>query len=263
MEGKRQRYIHEKEEEEEEEEEDLEEFGLTYNLQSVKIKKKLLVLDVNGLLCQKIFRYDKAKLPNSSSVPVIECGSFLVYKRPYCDEFMNFCLERFEVGIWSTAREGNLNSVLDCIMEGLKSKLLFVWDQSHCTSSGFYTLEKKGKPIFLKDLKKLWKNINAILPESKGQFSKSNTLLIDDKPYKALLNPLHSAIFPDEYKADNVDDASLGPKGELRLYLEELADADNVTCFVEERPFGQPPITPTHSQWDFYSKIVHHFQKSS
>lgn len=28
-----------------------------------------------------------------------------VYKRPYCEEFMKFCLENFEVGIWSSARE--------------------------------------------------------------------------------------------------------------------------------------------------------------
>jgi hypothetical protein len=28
-----------------------------------------------------------------------------VYKRPHCEEFMKFCLEKFEVGIWSSARE--------------------------------------------------------------------------------------------------------------------------------------------------------------
>lgn len=55
--------------------------------------------------------------------------------------------------------------------------------------------------------------------------------------------------------------ASLGPKGELRLYLEGLADADDVTSYVEEHPIGQPAITSAHADWDFYSNIISHFQK--
>lgn len=49
-------------------------------------------------------------------------------------------------------------------------------------------------------------------------------------------------------------------KGELRLYLEGLADAESVTCYVKEQPFGQPAITPLHSEWGFYSKIVRHLR---
>lgn len=48
----------------------------------------------------------------------------------------------------------------------------------------------------------------------------------------------------------------LGPNGELRLYLEGLADADDVTSYVKENPFGQPAISTTHSEWEFYSKII-------
>lgn len=29
----------------------------------------------------------------------------VVFKRPFSQEFMKFCLERFEVGIWSSAME--------------------------------------------------------------------------------------------------------------------------------------------------------------
>ncbi|GAY33295.1 hypothetical protein CUMW_006570 [Citrus unshiu] len=71
----------------------------------------------------------------------------LIYRRPYCKDFMDFCLERFEVGIWSSAREWYMNNALDCIM-----------DQNECTNSGFNSLEKKNKPIFLKELKKIWEN---------------------------------------------------------------------------------------------------------
>lgn len=61
-----------------------------------------------------------------------------------------------------------------------------------CTDSGYKTLENQRKPIFLKELKKIWENkgFKASLPSSMGKYSSLNTLLIDDEPYKALLNPV-------------------------------------------------------------------------
>ncbi|KAF4384813.1 hypothetical protein G4B88_000209 [Cannabis sativa] len=196
-------------------------------------KKKLIVLALGGLLCHRVYRRDKSSAPRSRR-PDTSYGNFFVYKRPYCEEFMKFCLERFELGIWSSAREWYMNNALDCIMKGLRGKLLFAW-------ASFRTLENKEKPLFLKDLKKLWQNKYL----SKGVFSSSNTLLIDDKPYKALLNPSNTAIFIDhEYKAVDVDDVALGPNSELRVYLDELANAeDDIPGYVEKHPFGQPAIS--------------------
>ncbi|KAM6592975.1 hypothetical protein CsatA_000678 [Cannabis sativa] len=187
-------------------------------------KKKLIVLALGGLLCHRVYRRDKSSAPKSRR-PDTSYGNFFVYKRPYCEEFMKFCLERFEVGIWSSARES---------------------DQNQCTDSGFRTLENKEKPLFLKDLKKLWQNKYL----SKGVFSSSNTLLIDDKPYKALLNPSNTAIFIDhEYKAVDVDDVALAE--------------DDIPGYVEKHPFGQPAITPNHPDWDFYSKVLRSFGKNT
>lgn len=73
-----------------------------------------------------------------------------MYKRPFAGEFMKFCLERFEVGIWSSANElvisflnfisiyfdlifhgfdcrSNVDIILNIVLEDLKNKLLFVW----------------------------------------------------------------------------------------------------------------------------------------
>ncbi|PON52966.1 HAD-like domain containing protein [Trema orientale] len=67
-------------------------------------KKKLVIVSLGGLLCHRVYRYDRSSVPRFR-VPDASYGSFFVYKRPYCEEFMKFCLERFEVGIWSSARE--------------------------------------------------------------------------------------------------------------------------------------------------------------
>lgn len=65
-------------------------------------------------------------------------------------------------------------------------------NQSHCTRTGFQTLEHIGKPLFLKELPKLWKNENRKFSLKVVDYDKSNTLLLDDSPYKALLNPVSS-----------------------------------------------------------------------
>ncbi|XP_050379522.1 uncharacterized protein LOC126796847 [Argentina anserina] len=125
--------------------------------------------------------------------------------------------------------------------------------RSRRVDASFKTLEKKDKPLYLKDLKKLWnKDSRARLPM--GKYSKSNTLLIDNDPYKALLNPPNTAIFPTEYKVDHITDSYLGPEGELRLYLGRLAGAADVTAYVKEHPFGQPAINASHSDWSYYSR---------
>ncbi|EXC33910.1 hypothetical protein L484_012800 [Morus notabilis] len=234
-------------------------YGLSLERLNLGPRKKLVVLCLGGLLCHRVHRYDESAIPRFRS-PDEFYGSILVYKRPYCEEFMKFCLERFDVGIWSSAREWYLNNALDCIMKGLKSKLLFAWDQRECTNSGWNTLENKRKPLFLKELKDLWQDRSICI---EGRYSSSNTLLVDNNPYKALLNPPHTAIFSDEYKVDNVEDMALGPRGELRVYLDELAGAEDVPSFVKEHPFGQSAITPAHSDWHFYSKVVRRFHKST
>ncbi|KAG2639483.1 uncharacterized protein LOC120660172 [Panicum virgatum] len=135
-----------------------------------------------------------------------------------------------------------MDAVVDMLMKDLKQHLLFCWDSSQCTATGHCTVENKDKPLVLKELRKLWNKEEPGLG-TRGDFSPSNTLLVDDSPYKALRNPPHTAIFPYSYSYKDVKDDSLGPGGDLRLYLENLATADDVQRYVEEHPFGQLQIT--------------------
>ncbi|XP_009765286.1 uncharacterized FCP1 homology domain-containing protein C1271.03c-like [Nicotiana sylvestris] len=220
-------------------------------------KKKLLVLNLGGLLVHRVHRRDWFTV--ESYKPDLVCGNFSVFKRPFCDQFMKFCLERFEVGLWSSAMERNMDAILDNIMVGLRRKLLFVWDQEKCIDSGFKCLKKKDKPIFLKQMKKIWENKYHILPFRGGKFSESNTLLIDDEPHVALLNPPNTAVFPPVFKVGKGKDTLLGPNGDLRKFLEGVADADDVPTYVKEHPFGQPAITASHPDWNYYVKIILRF----
>ncbi|XP_042399731.1 uncharacterized protein LOC121989633 isoform X6 [Zingiber officinale] len=155
-------------------------------------RKKLIVLDLNGLLAD--INRGNARTAHK------RVGGKSVFKRPFCDNFLKFCFERFNVGVWSSRGRNNMDPVVDYLMGDLKHKLLFCWDQSKCTHTGRGTLDNIHKPLFLKELNKLWNKDEPDLPWEKGEYSASNTLLIDDSPYKAICNPPHTAIFPDPYR---------------------------------------------------------------
>ncbi|KAG8374163.1 hypothetical protein BUALT_Bualt11G0102300 [Buddleja alternifolia] len=226
--------------------------GLSLDKLNLGPKKKLLVLCLGGLLVDRVHVRDKKSVRGLR--PDAVYGKFLVFKRPFCTEFLKFCFERFEVGLWSSAREHNIEGVLSEITGGMRSKLVFVWGQEECTDSQFYCLHKEEKPLFLKELNDLWEI-------KKGKYSASNTLLIDDEPHTALLNPPNTAIFPQPYKKHNPSDTYLGPNGELRKFLEGLADAADVPSYVKDHRIGQPEITPSHPNWNYYEKIVRKFEK--
>ncbi|XP_074266713.1 putative FCP1 homology domain-containing protein C1271.03c [Silene latifolia] len=79
------------------------------NASILKYKRKLLVLDVNGLLGH-VVSMDK------------------VYKRPFCDDFLKFCIEKFNVMIWSSRKRHNLEKVLGHVMEkNIKKEVLLCW----------------------------------------------------------------------------------------------------------------------------------------
>ncbi|CAN0876949.1 hypothetical protein LINGRAHAP2_LOCUS11585 [Linum grandiflorum] len=217
----------------------------------VHTAKKLLILDINGLLVDII---PKSECP-SSPQPDLNVSQKSVFRRPYCSDFLRFCFDNFAVGVWSSRTWYNLERVVKFLFRDSESNLLFCWDRSNCTETGVSTIDNPNKPLVLKELRRLWRDRKA-LPWKKGVFDASNTLLLDDSPYKALRNPVHTAIFPHSYKCTDAEDSALGPEGELRKYLERLLDARNVQEFVSENPFGQGPITASHPSWRFYRKII-------
>uniref|UniRef100_A0A804P7X9 FCP1 homology domain-containing protein n=1 Tax=Zea mays TaxID=4577 RepID=A0A804P7X9_MAIZE len=182
-------------------------------------KKKLLILDLNGLLVDINEDYHNAHMADA------KVRRKLVFRRPYCDDFLNFCALNFELGIWSSRKKENVDSVVNIVMSEFKPHLLFCWDMSKCTFTGHKTLENKHKPLVLKELRKLWNVEEQDLPWEVGDYSPSNTLLVDDSPYKALRNPPHTAIFPHSYSYLNWNDDSLA-----------------YSCFMFQIPHKQVPM---------------------
>jgi len=136
-------------------------------------------------------------------------------------------------------------------------------DASQSTYTGFKTIEDRNKPLVLKQLKKLWNKEEGDLLWEKGDYSPSNTLLLDDSPYKALCNPPYTGVFPYPFSYTVENDNSLGPGGHLRVYLEGLALADDVQSYVREHPFGRRAITNASSSWKYYEQVINKIGKPS
>ncbi|XP_038876560.1 uncharacterized protein LOC120068987 isoform X1 [Benincasa hispida] len=154
-----------------------------------QMRKKLLILDINGVLV------DIVSPPPKERKADINIARHAVFKRPFYLDFMKFCFERFEIGIWSSRNRKNVSRMVDYLMGDMKHGLLFCWDLSHCTASEFYTVEKKHKRLVFKQLRKVWEKQDPNLPWKQGEYNESNTVLVDDSPYKSLLNPVCSFIF--------------------------------------------------------------------
>lgn len=102
--------------------------GLSLEKLNLGPQKKLLILCLGGLLVNRVHLKDKATVRGlrpdlvygkflgnqSPSPPILFCFCFClflsshfltVFKRPFCTDFLKFCFERFEVALWSSARE--------------------------------------------------------------------------------------------------------------------------------------------------------------
>lgn len=88
-------------------------------------EKKLLVLDMNGLLVETFHRAEKRpkELPPDGKAGKNQ----FVYKRPFCNQFIEFCFQNFVVGVWSSAQKQNVDKLVDFIFGDLKEKLIFCW----------------------------------------------------------------------------------------------------------------------------------------
>eukprot|EP00656_Telonema_subtile_P026891 TRINITY_DN28870_c0_g1_i1.p1 TRINITY_DN28870_c0_g1~~TRINITY_DN28870_c0_g1_i1.p1 ORF type:complete len:292 (+),score=58.43 TRINITY_DN28870_c0_g1_i1:109-984(+) len=186
--------------------------------------KKLLVLDANGLLLYRLGHGKERDLRLGKPDCVVR--SFEVWLRPGVQEFVRFCQQHFELVVWSSAQLRNFKSALPLVFGEDSRTLLHVMGQDSCTDTGLKHPDNVHKPVFLKELAKLW-----ALRVLRGRFGPSNTLLVDDSVYKTALNPTYTAVHPQEWVPWMQDDDGLQQLTEL---LRGVAAAVSVPEFLQQ-----------------------------
>lgn len=183
-------------------------------------RKKLLVLDVNGLL---LFRkYKATSFPQEFDAVI---GEFTIFIRPFAKEFLTWCCDNFIVVIWGTAMKQNLDPLIPLVFGCNQPHLVLT--QAECSDTGLQHPTKRGKALLVKDIHRVWEHPNL---QGFG-FDETNTVLIDDAPYKAAWNPTLTAVHPkawDPYDSENqpLNDC-LGPEGDIRIFLMLFQECDD------------------------------------
>ena len=85
-------------------------------------------------------------------------------RRPYLEEFFDYCFANFEVGVWSAGDDSYVKMLCDQLFVKKNHKPLFVWGRSKCF---------KFKDEYLKPLERIFEEFPHI--------DRHNTLIIDDK----------------------------------------------------------------------------------
>jgi hypothetical protein len=141
--------------------------------------KKLLIFDLNGIFLVRERGVTEHK-------PSFTIGNFKCFVRPGVRKFLKWVHHHFDVAVWSSTMPHNTIPIVRHIWGKKMKDLKFIFSQRQCTHIG--TMDD-GKPIFLKELKYVW--------EMFPWYDETNTVLIDDSPYKVARNPPQTSIHPE------------------------------------------------------------------
>ncbi|KAI8139901.1 NLI interacting factor-like phosphatase-domain-containing protein [Fennellomyces sp. T-0311] len=179
------------------------------------VPKKLLILDLNGTLVSRTKARDS------------------MYVRPYQDKFIDYIFRYFHVMVWSSAQPHSVAYMCE-LFDGRDNELILKWDRR---MFGLTSAQYNSKSITIKDLEKVWKALDA-------KFDATNTVLLDDSPVKAQLQPYNS-IHLREFSHTSPTFHSHGESELLHVvrYLGKVRVQSNVCSFMKETPFVPPDPT--------------------
>lgn len=242
--------------------------------------KRLVILDLNGLLIQRLYKDDYLKTKHLFTEPVSQGsisaaerkGNFAVWFRPHVQDFLVWLMEHFHVAIWSSVLKHNIAPIVESLLpeEQTRDRLLFWWNQEHClVEDDPNATDPKKSKSFYKCLSSVWDNVEmterwGLNQPTKSENLRDHTLLIDDNKAKVRDNPPFTAIHPRTWKLfelydDNhqlrlYKDDLLDVNGRLRKWLEGLLEWNGtVPEYVEQNPYVDPPleeIEKAQSSWE-------------
>src|SRR5450759_5010904 len=157
----------------------------------VLLRRKLLILDLNGLLwSSKRAKHALQPEQPSSQHGVHQIQDIIYFERLGLHQFLARCFGRFDVAIWTCAVKARTNAMVQTIFtKEERNKFKFVWDNSFTTDSR--VLKSDGScNVMLKNLRMVWE-----AQRYAGLYDDSNTILIDDSLVKTFINPDFTSFF--------------------------------------------------------------------
>lgn len=146
---------------------------------------------------------------------------YLVYERPYLQEFLDYIFEHFNVSVWSAASKNYVLFIINNIIKKKPNRQLqFIFFSYHCN------LSKKLYNGGLKQLDMLWECFELPI------YNPSNTIIIDDLKRIKKIQPCNCFnIKPFEFTdKDSTKDNELK---KLISYLDSVRHNPNTSCLIQ------------------------------
>jgi len=184
-------------------------------------KKKLLILDCNGMLWSSQKATSVPRVKNNHGVYYIQ-GS-IYFERLKLHEFLARCFQVFDVAIWTCAQKRRMDAMKETIFtEDEQYQFKFVWDQS-MTMNSWVRRPDGACNVMMKNLGDVWSRYM-------GEYDDTNTILIEDSPTKAFMNPSRTALHPPTFEFGDCTDRFL--LDILWPFLERLSVARDMRRFL-------------------------------
>ncbi|KAI6111804.1 hypothetical protein EDD16DRAFT_1485281 [Pisolithus croceorrhizus] len=167
--------------------------------------RKLLVLDLNGTLLVRGPRQRASRFGSQTA------RLRSVHPRPYIPALREYLFtaetrEWLDTMVWSSAQPHSVQDMVNSVFGADSDALVAVWDRK---SLGLSSAQYHQKTVTTKDLAKPWKFLSlGISPEDVDSDTESSTpnstlhsalttLLLDDSPHKAALQPYNHVCIPE------------------------------------------------------------------
>lgn len=147
------------------------------------MEKKLVIFDMNGVLCHRC-----KKNNTINGFKIIKNKRLSVIVRPGIIDFLNRCLEDYDIAFWTSGSERALSDFINYIADRLDFNPLFIWYH--------------GK---IKDIK--------LVLEEYSDYTEDNIVIIDDTYKKISMNK--NFIVPDKFDITTND---------INFHIEKLED---------------------------------------
>lgn len=153
---------------------------------------RLVILDINGLLCRK----------TTEGKVDLSLGRYGVVIRPGAREFLEFCYQNFDVGIFSSTTYKNASPILEALLTPeQQKKTKFKWFRDRSSIDPDYNSSgRRAEPSWDLDefidkkieqystVKKIADVLSAPQINEDRKYTLQNTLIVDDSPMKMRFN---------------------------------------------------------------------------
>lgn len=169
------------------------------------LERKLLILDLDETL---IYATEE-KLNRECDFSV---GQYFVYKRPFLQDFLEFCFENFDVAVWTSATQNYAVEIANRIFPD-SNELKFFYSRLRCTIRFDEELQEN---YFEKMMSKI----------RRRGYDLTKIIVIDDSPEK-WRNSYGNLVRVKSFFGECDDDELK----HLTVYLERLKNIDNIRKF--------------------------------